>query len=273
MSDGKFIDVNGVKIHYHDVGAGKPVILIHGGGPGAGGLSNYRRNMDAIAKRARALVIDLPGYGQSENKRAPGGIFVTLAEMIVGFMDALGLHKADFIGNSLGGGTALMMALRYPDRVGKMVLMGTAGGLPVFSPFPTEGLVRMFTFYDGDGPSIEKLRKVLELLIFDQSAITQELLEERLKAATRPDVISNPPLRAVVDIHLSDEMWRERMPAHETLLVWGRDDRVVPLDAAFILLKTMPNAQLHVFPKCGHWAQWEKADAFNDLVCDFLGLR
>jgi 4,5:9,10-diseco-3-hydroxy-5,9,17-trioxoandrosta-1(10),2-diene-4-oate hydrolase len=271
MSENKFIQIDGVKIHYHDAGAGEPTILIHGGGPGAGGLSNYRRNIDAIAARGRALVIDLPGFGESENKRAQGGIFEVLAKLMIGFMDGLALKKANFIGNSLGGGTALMTALRYPDRVGKLVLMGTGGGLPIFSPFPTEGLIRMFTFYDGEGPTIEKLLRVLQLLIFDQSLITEELVQERFKAATRADVVASPPLRGV-GAHATDEIWRERLPSHETLLIWGRDDRVIPLDAAFALLKTMPNAQLHVFPQCGHWAQWEKADTFNHLVCDFLGL-
>jgi 4,5:9,10-diseco-3-hydroxy-5,9,17-trioxoandrosta-1(10),2-diene-4-oate hydrolase len=272
MPTGKFVTVNGVQIHFHEAGQGKPVILIHGGGPGAGGLSNFRRNMEAIAKNGRAIVIDLPGWGESENKRAPGGVFEVFAEMMVGFMDGLGIEKADLIGNSLGGGTALMTAIKSPERVGKLVLMGTGGGLPVFSPWPTEGLLRMFMFYEGEGPTMEKLRKVLELLIFDQSAVTQELLDERMKAAMRPDVIASPPLRGV-GAHPTDEIWRERLPAHETLLVWGREDRVVPLDAAFVLLKTMANAQLHVFPQCGHWAQWEKAEQFNTLVCDFLGLN
>ena len=180
-------------------------------------------------------------------------------------MDAIGVQKASFVGNSLGGATSLMVALRAPDRVNRLVLMGTGGSHAIFTPMPTEGLRRMAMFHAGEGASMQKLKGVIELLVFDSKSITDELLEERLKAATRKDVIDifkRPPL----------DIWRENLAAlkHKTLLVWGRDDRVVPLDSSFILLKTMPNAQLHVYPKCGHWAQWEKAEEFNALVADFL---
>jgi pimeloyl-ACP methyl ester carboxylesterase len=149
--------------------------------------------------------------------------------------------------------------------------MGTGGGVPVTSPFPTEGLLRMLTFYDGEGPTLEKLRRVIDLLVFDPSAITEDLIQERFRTATLPQTLANPPLRGR-GYNPKDDLWREPLYALQcpTLLIWGREDRVMPLDAAFILLRTIPNAELHVFPQCGHWAQWEKADAFNLLVQDFL---
>jgi len=109
---------------------------------------------------------------------------------------------------------------------------------------PTEGLRRMAMFHGGEGPTLKKLKGVIDLLVFDSSSITEELMAERLKAATRTDVIDifkRPPM----------DIWRENLASlnHKTLLVWGRDDRVVPLDSSFILLKTMPNAQLHIYPK------------------------
>ena len=112
---------------------------------------------------------------------------------------------------------------------------------------------------------MEKLKDVIDLLVFDASSITEQLLAERLKAAKRPDIIDifkRPPA----------DLWRENLASlsHQTLLVWGREDRVVPLDSSFLLLKTIPNARLHVFPKCGHWAQWEKAEEFNAMVAEFL---
>jgi 4,5:9,10-diseco-3-hydroxy-5,9,17-trioxoandrosta-1(10),2-diene-4-oate hydrolase len=264
LSD-KFLDVEGTRTRYHDVGQGEPTILIHGGGPGASGLSNYRKNVEPLARGRRVIVVDLPGFGETEGKLKDGPIFVAMGDFVRAFMDKLGIEKASFVGNSLGGATALMVALRAPERVNRLVLMGTGGSQAIFTPMPTEGLRRMATFHGGDGPSLQKLKGVVELLVFDSRAITEELLEERLKAANRSDVIDifkRPP----------HDIWREDLASlkHKTLLVWGRDDRVVPLDSSFILLKTMPNAQLHVYPKCGHWAQWEKADEFNELVANFL---
>jgi len=262
---GKSIDVAGTRTRYHDVGQGEPTILIHGGGPGASGLSNFRRNVEPLAAGRRVIVVDLPGFGKTEGKLKEGPTFEAMGEFVRAFMDVIGIRKASFVGNSLGGATSLLVALRAPERVNRLVLMGTGGSQAVFTPMPTEGLRRMAVFHGGDGPSMEKLKGVIELLVFDPKSITDELLEERLKAASRADVIDifkRPPL----------DVWRENLAAinQRTLLIWGRDDRVVPLDSSFTLLKSIPNAQLHVYPNCGHWAQWEKADEFNALVADFL---
>ena len=262
---GKFIDVAGTRTCYHDVGEGEPTILIHGGGPGASGVSNYRKNIEPLSAKRRVIVIDLPGFGETEGKLKDGPIFAAMGDFVRDFMDVIGVKKASFVGNSMGGATSLMVALRAPERVNKLVLMRTGGSQAIFSPMPTEGLRRMAMFYGGEGPSMEKLKGVIDLLVFDTSSITEQLLAERLKAAKRSDIIDifkRPPA----------DIWRENLASlsHQTLLIWGREDRVVPLDSSFLLLKSMPNAQLHVFPKCGHWAQWEKADEFNVMVAEFL---
>jgi 4,5:9,10-diseco-3-hydroxy-5,9,17-trioxoandrosta-1(10),2-diene-4-oate hydrolase len=264
-----FTGTDGSRVHYHEFGQGEPIIMIHGGGPGATGISNYRKNASELAKHFKVYVIDLPGYGQSDNNIGDTGIFESLANSVIAFMDELGIGKASFVGNSLGGGTSLKIAVKRPERVGKLVLMGTGGSMAMFTPMPTEGLQRMLGFYNGE-PTMEKLKRVIDLLVFDPSTITTEILEERLAASKDPKTLAKPPLSKRG--HLSDEIWREPLSQlpHETLLIWGREDRVVPLDSAFILLKTIPNARLHVFPKCGHWAQWEKADSFNTLVTGFL---
>jgi 2-hydroxy-6-oxonona-2,4-dienedioate hydrolase/4,5:9,10-diseco-3-hydroxy-5,9,17-trioxoandrosta-1(10),2-diene-4-oate hydrolase len=131
----------------------------------------------------------------------------------------------------------------------------------------------MLTFYDGEGPTIEKLDKVIDLLVYDRSSITPELVQERFKTATLPQTMANPPLRGQAH-NPKNDLWRADIDKleHKTLLIWGQEDRVLPLDMAFILLKRIPNADLHVFSKCGHWAQWERAEEFNDLVASFLAL-
>ncbi|UNK81074.1 alpha/beta fold hydrolase [Sphingopyxis granuli] len=261
------------KIAYHEAGSGPCVILIHGGGPGAYGFSNYRKNFLPLAEKGfRTVVIDLPGYGQSDYRQSSdGGLFTPMAEATLELIEHLGLDKASLVGNSLGGGAALRLAVDHPDRVDRMILMGPGGSLPATSTFPSEGLLRMLTFYDGDGPSIEKLDRVIDLLVYDRSTITPELVKERFKTATLPHTMANPPLRGAAE-NPRNELWRDKLETldHRTLIIWGREDRVLPLDMAFIMLKRIPNADMHVFSKCGHWVQWERPEEFNDVVSDFL---
>jgi pimeloyl-ACP methyl ester carboxylesterase len=268
---GLVADADGTKLHYYDVGRGEPLILLHGGGAGASGLSNWRRNIGPLSKHFRVLTVDQPGYGLSDNKIGSEGLFASHAEAILALMNRLGLQRASFVGNSLGGGTTLALALREPDRVNKMVLMGPGGMIPVCQPWPSEGLRRMFDFYEGEGPTIEKMRGIVRELVYDPKSIPESLIQERFTAATRPQYLAAPPLRNL-GTHPNDELWRAPLNrlTHETLLTWGREDRTLPIDAAFIPLKVIPNAELHVFPKCGHWAQYERAELFNEVITLFL---
>lgn len=268
----KTVQVDDLTIHYHDAGKGFPSILIHGGGPGATGWSNYQRNVDALAKTGRVIVIDLPNYGRSTKVGPQPGLFGYYSGVVRKFMDAIGIERAHFIGNSLGGGTSLKFALDTPDRAGKVVLMGAGGGLPIFSAMPTEGLRRMFGYYAGGEPTRERLRSFIEMMVFDPSQISDALLEERFQSSIDPEVVKAPSILPRNGKPAIEDLWREDLNGlpNPFLIVWGREDRVLPLDSAFILLNRIQNARLHVFPNCGHWAQWECADDFNDLVGKFL---
>lgn len=271
-STSRYVQAGPWRIHYNEAGAGEPVICIHGGGPGASGWSNYRRNIDALAQHFRTILIDLPGYGKSDKVPIEGGRFTFYARAVREFMDALGIERAHFIGNSLGGGTTLKFALDYPERAGRLVLMGPAGMVAPFAPQPSEGLKMLWSYYDPPGPSFEKLRAFVDVMVYDPAQITDDLLRERYEASIQPEVVANPPLgRAAAGA--IEELWRELPKVRQpTLLIWGRDDRVVPFDNAFIMLRLMPDVRLHVFGNCGHWAQWEHAEEFNRLVIDFLTL-
>jgi pimeloyl-ACP methyl ester carboxylesterase len=266
--EAKFVDVNGVRTRYFESGQGEPTILLHGGGPGASGISNYSKNIGPLSANRRVIVPDLPGFGETENKLAEGPVYAALGKFVLEFMDAIKVEKASFVGNSMGGGTTLTVALRAPERANNLVLMGTGGSQPLFTPAPTEGGRRMRAFFLSDNPTLEMLRGVIEQLVFDQSSITPALMEERFKAANRPELRGN----SVFHRPVWGDVWREDLASlkHRTLIVWGREDRVVPVDACFTLLKSLPKAQLHIYPGCGHWAQWEKADEFNVLVANFL---
>jgi 4,5:9,10-diseco-3-hydroxy-5,9,17-trioxoandrosta-1(10),2-diene-4-oate hydrolase len=269
----KFVQAGPLKMHYHEAGRGPVLIMIHGGGPGAGGWSNYRRNVDAFGEHFRVILPDLPGFAQSDKPKVEGGLFTFLSKAIRDLMDALDIPRASFVGNSLGGGTTLQFALDTPDRAERLVLMGAAGGLPIFTPQPTEGIKHLLGYYAPPGPSMEKLRAFLNVMVYDGSQLTDELIKERYAASTQPELLANPilsPSRPPI----IEPLWQKLSTVKQkTLIVWGRDDRTVTLDGAFIMLNQMPDVQLHVFSRCGHWAQWEKAAEFNRLVIDFLSAK
>ena len=148
--------VGGQRIFYAEAGTGPAVVLLHGGGPGASGVSNYSRNIDALAAHFRVIVPDMPGYGRSAKKLDQSDPFGGLAAAIRGLVDVLAIDTAHLIGNSYGGAAALRLALDAPQRVGRLILMGP-GGIGTTRGRPTAGLNSLFGYYGGDGPSRAKL--------------------------------------------------------------------------------------------------------------------
>jgi 4,5:9,10-diseco-3-hydroxy-5,9,17-trioxoandrosta-1(10),2-diene-4-oate hydrolase len=278
-----------MRLHYHEAGAAPgrepappappplPVVLLHGGGPGASAWSNFGRNLPVFATRFRVLMPDQPGFGKSAAPPVEGNYFTFSARALASLLDSLEVDKVHLVGNSLGGGTAVRFALEHPDRAGKLVLMGPGGlSLNVFAPDPTEGISRLTAFAAPPGPSREKMAAFLRTLVFDQKLITDELVDERYALASTPEAITAMAALGMsfYDPATADDgmLWREvHRLRNEVLLIWGREDRVNPLDGALIALKQIRKAQLHVFGRCGHWAQLEKFDQFNRLVLDFLG--
>jgi 4,5:9,10-diseco-3-hydroxy-5,9,17-trioxoandrosta-1(10),2-diene-4-oate hydrolase len=287
-SIGHVADIGGLPVRYYDsgpaaaggsAGTGRgdadTVVLLHGGGPGASSWSNFGRNLPVFAKRFRAVMMDLPGYGGTAARPATGHFFTVAANTLAGLLDELGTAKTHIVGNSLGGGTALRFALDYPDRVGRLVLMGPGGlTLNVLAPDPTEGVRRLMEFGAPPGPSREKMAAFLKIMVHDQRLVTEELIDERFAVASRPEALAGMAGmgNSFFGEHAEDGMlWRDaHRVKHEVLLIWGREDRVNPLDGALIALKQLRRAQLHVFGGCGHWAQLEKFDEFNELSLRFL---
>ncbi|MPY82174.1 MAG: alpha/beta fold hydrolase [Actinophytocola sp.] len=265
----------GLRLHYHEAGSehSEVVVLLHGGGPGASAWSNFARNIPVLAKRFRVIAVDQPGFGQSDKPTEHPQYFRHSADALLGLLDALGIERAHLIGNSLGGGTAVRFALDHPGRAGRLVLMGPGGlSVNVFAPDPTQGVQNLMRF--GAQPSREALATFLRGMVYDQSLITEELIEERYAAATTPESLAAMTAMgksfAGPDAELG-MLWRDAHRLRQrVLLIWGREDRVNPLDGALLALKQIPRAQLHVFGRCGHWAQLEKFDEFNRLAMDFL---
>jgi 2-hydroxymuconate-semialdehyde hydrolase len=264
---GREIVANGIRTNCHDVGSGAPVVLLHGSGPGVTGWANWRGIIPPLSRRFRVVAPDIVGFGYTER---PAGVkygIETWVAHALGVLDALGLKQADVVGNSFGGALALALAIRYPDRIRRLVLMGSAG-----VSFPlTEGLDAVW----GYEPSIQNMRRLLDIFAFDRNLVNDQLAELRYTASVRPGVqeayasMFPAPRQRWIDALASPEADIAGL-RHRALVIHGREDKVVPTITSQKLFQLIPDAQLHMFGKCGHWTQIEHAERFARLVEDFL---
>ena len=264
---GSRIDVAGVATNVHVAGDGDPVLLLHGSGPGVSAWANWRLTIPVLARRFRVIAPDIVGFGFTDRPEQVTYDLDTWTSHALGVLDTLGIERAHVVGNSFGGSLALSLAIRHPDRVGRLVLMGSVG-----VPFAiTPGLDAVW----GYEPSVDAMEGLLHLFAHDRSLIGPDLARLRYEASVRPGVqeayramFPAPRQRALDALtHSVDEIAGITAP---TLIVHGRDDQVIPLQNAVDLLALIDDAQLHVFGRCGHWTQLEHAAEFTDLVTDFL---
>jgi 2-hydroxy-6-oxonona-2,4-dienedioate hydrolase len=276
-SSSRFVDVpdgeTRYRIHYNDCGTGPGVVvMLHGSGPGASGWANFHRNVEpVVAAGWRVLLIDCPGWSRSDSVVCTGSRSDLNARVTKGVLDALGIERAHLIGNSMGGHSAVAFALACPERAGRLVLMGGGiGGPSQFMPMPTEGIKLIQALYRD--PTIENLKRMMAAFVFDTSSLTEDLYRARLEnMLARRDHLENfVKSIAANPRQFPDYGHRLGEVKARTLIVWGRDDRFVPFDIGLRLAWGLPDADLHLFSRCGHWAQWEHADKFNRLVVDFL---
>lgn len=271
----RLVQVGKRQIHLSEAGEGFPVLMLHGGGPGAAGVANYSRNIAALAKHFRVLVPDMPGYGKSSKGVNRSDPFGDLAESMLGLLDALKIERAHVVGNSYGGACGLRMALDRPNRVSSLVLMGP-GGINTTRGLPTAGLNSLLNYYGGSGPSRAKLASFIrEYLVADGSRIPDSIIDERYQSSIDPEVIANPPLRRPNSLAAAMRMdfTRDRRLAKcqaPTLVLWGAADKVNRPSGGPALQKAMPNCDLYLFGNTGHWVQWERAEEFNATTTTFL---
>lgn len=262
-----------LQIHYNDIGQGaETVVMLHGSGPGATGWANFSRNIDPlVAAGYRVILMDCPGWGKSDSVVCTGSRSDLNARVLDRLLEALGLEQVHLLGNSMGGHSAVALALQNPQRVDKLVLMGGGtGGISSFVPMPAEGIKLLQGLYRE--PTLENLRKMMAVFVFDSSDLTEELFQQRLEnMLRRRDHLEN----FVASLDANPRQFPDVGPRlgsieSHTLIVWGRNDRFVPLDTGLRLVAGIPHSELHIFNHCGHWAQWEHAERFNRLVLDFL---
>lgn len=266
-SAGRFVDAAGVRTHVQEEGSGPSVLLLHGSGPGVSAWANWRLVLPALAERFHVVAPDQLGFGATD--RPADGRYGRAAWTghAIAVLEALELERVHVVGNSMGGAIALSIAAQRPDLVERMVLMGTTG-----VPFPLpDGLDEVW----GYTPDRHRMRALVELFAYDHSIATDDLVDLRYRQSADPDARASyeamfpaPRQRWLDDLALP----RAALRAIEqpTLLVHGREDRVIPFAASLEAFGLLPNAELHAFGHCGHWVQIEQTRRFIRVVTDFL---
>ena len=273
---------NNISTSYGDIavaeaGEGPVLVMLHGGGPGASGVSNYHQNLPALVQHFRVVLPDQPGFGGSyrptEEDLEAASITQIAAGALFEALDELGIDRFHLLGNSLGGAAAISMAQTQPQRVSGLVLMAPGGGWLPFGPTPTEGQKEMFRYYNGGGPSEKKMANFIRTMVFNHKQFGADVVKARYEASLDPSHIEfyHHYNAAFAKRHGMDPLWRDlHKITAPTLLLWGRDDRTITLDGSQIMLKQIRDVQLHVFGNCGHWVQLERQHEFERLVADFL---
>jgi len=263
----KTTDAAGIRTSYLEAGSGETVLMLHGSGPGVSAQANWQHNIPALAQHFHVLAPDIVGFGATER---PHDVIYSLrgwTDHVWAFLDSLGINSVRVVGNSLGGRIALQMATDRPDRITKLVLMGTPG----VGMTPSEGLAALRAYE----PSHDAMRDLLRnYFAVDPAMITDELVEIRYQASIADGAYEAyramffDPRHAGSALGITES--EVRSIATPALLVHGREDKVVPVEVSVTMVGLLPHADLHVFSACGHWTQIERADEFSSVVTDYL---
>ncbi|UCE22347.1 MAG: alpha/beta fold hydrolase [Candidatus Aminicenantes bacterium] len=270
----KYIAVAGHQIRFVEKGTGPPLVLLHGMG---GSLEWWEYNLDSFSRKFQTIAFDFPGFGFS-SKSGMDFREDAASNFMVSFLDAFQLPKASLIGNSMGGFFALLTAANQPERIEKLVLVDNVGFGPKLS-IP----LRLGTVFPLGELALSVRNHLtakifLNRLFYDSQKIPSHLIPTVLKIFNMPQIrkVCLQILRSGVNLKgLKEKIWlkvldRASSLPHKTLIVWGKNDKVAPLDQAYIGKKLIKNSQLHVFERCGHLPQVEWAEEFNRIVLDFL---
>jgi 2-hydroxy-6-oxo-6-(2'-aminophenyl)hexa-2,4-dienoate hydrolase len=263
----KFVDAGGLRTHYLEAGQGAALVLIHGGGAGADSRGNWKATLPQFTGHFRVVAVDMVGFGDTDKPDPAAFEYSQSArvEHLHAFLAALQIERASFIGNSMGGATALGLAALYPHAVDRLVLMGSAGLnaaihadlVPVLNyDFTRAGMVRLIQALVHPGFEIDdalvdyRLTRSLDPACRAAYGATMQWIRSQGGLAYSPEVIS-----------------RVRCP---TLVVNGKQDKVVPLANAYRFLELIENSWGWIVPHCGHWAMIEQPEAFARTCLEFL---
>jgi 2-hydroxymuconate-semialdehyde hydrolase len=271
QEDRKFVDVGSIRTSYLEAGSGSPVLLIHGSGPGVTAWANWRLVIPSLAERFHVFAPDVVGFGYTDRPQGMNFGVAAWTEHLISFIETVIQQPVSIVGNSMGGALALHIARQRPDLVDKMVLMGSVG----IDFELTEGLDKVW----GYTPSFENMKELIGIFSYNPSlADNDDLVQLRYQASMEEgfqeayaSMFPAPRQRHIDAMALpEDEIRRIEKP---TLLVHGREDRVIPVQNSIRLMQLLPDVELHVFSRCGHWTQIEQTASFVREVVHFFEAR
>lgn len=253
------------EMHYLEHGTGPAVVFVHGSGPGVSAFSNFYANYKTIAAAGyRALLPDMLGFGWSSKPTNTDYTLDLFTSTLGAFLDKLDVRRCVLVGNSLGGAIAIGYALKQPERVAKLVLMGPGGIESRETYFKMPGIQRMVAEFVGQGFDRAGLRRLLEILAYDPKFVSDELVDMRLNVLkTQPKEV----LSRMVIPDQSGELQRLRCPV---LGFWGIEDQFCPASGFEKILRAVADSRFIMYARCGHWAMIERSEDFNRNVIEFL---
>lgn len=270
----QFIKVGQINTRFWALGdAGPKVVLIHGIG---GSVEAWRFNIEALAQHHRVYALDMVGSGQTD-KPSVAYSFSFLAQFVNDFLETQNINQTTLIGHSLGGGVTLQFAIQFPEKVEKLVLVNSAGlgkDAHLMLRLPTLPLIGEWL----SRPSRKGTAQVLKESVYDPAFVTDELVEFSYQRAAQPGaqqsflstVRTLGSLRGLRNDVLSSIVDNLNIVTAPTLIIWGQQDRILPVAHAHVAEEKIANARLHIFDRCGHCPAEECPEAFNALVLEFL---
>ena len=268
LPEGNYAEcANGYRIHYLDEGEGEAVMFLHGSGPGASGHSNFKGNYPSlVAAGYRCLVPDHIGYGFSDKPDDRDHPLAFFVECMIQTLDCAGVDRCTLVGNSLGGAVALGMALEYPERVDKLILMAPGGLSELHQYQQMPGMQKVFAVFGSGEPVTHEVMKDLFAtgLMHNPAHATDELVAERMQIMQ----IMNGHVMATMQIPvLTDRLKELDCPV---LGFWGLNEQMMPENGIMAMAHNIKQLRLVLVSECGHWVMVEHEDMFNRYCLDFL---
>jgi len=273
----QYTKVGSIRTRYWALGEqGTIVILLHGGGAS---VEFWLYNLAALAQSHRVFAVDMIGSGCSD-KPSISYSLSEQAQFVKNFMDTCRIHRASLAGNSMGGGVVLQFALMFPERVEKLVLVNSFGlgkHIDLFSRLAALPLIDRVSWLLR--PTRQSVALVLKPVVYDSSIITDEWLERIYQLAVLPGALNALIKLAQTNLNMFGVRFEVFSPIINqlsnitvpTLIIWGKQDPVLPVAHAYHAAQALANARLHIFERCGHFPQIEHSEEFNQLVLEFLG--
>ena len=259
-----------MNVHYHDLGAGDPVLFLHSYGPGTTAWITFHKTVDRLSQHFRCILMDMPNFGRTGPIVYREGVHAVQARTAVTLLDALGIARAHWVGNSQGGQSAMVAAITYPERVGKFVMggshIGTGGDRYLMANRPSEG--SRATRQALDDPSRDNIRRYLRVHIDDENLVKDELVDYIHRAHTwSPEFLAARAQSVSLPHDYTPDLASIKAPV---LLIHGRYDRMVPFEVSIAILNRIADSRLVLFNNCGHWPPFEKPEEWTAQVLAFL---